>query len=104
MFLGAILIMINECRVKGIFEVVAISANKVSESIKSELKDKSYQVTLTICGTDQHIEVIERMIRFLNKQIYVVHIIMPYKTIPKRFMIKMVHRIVVLINYLPLKG
>ena len=44
------------------------------------------------------------MIRFAKEQIRTVRVTMPYKTIPKRMMIEMVHRIIILMKSLPCKG
>ena len=44
------------------------------------------------------------MIRFVKERIRTVRLDMPYKTVPKRFTIEMVHRVVILMNSLPCKG
>ena len=44
------------------------------------------------------------MIRFVKERIRVVRVAMPYKTIPKRFTIEMVHCVIILMNSLPRKG
>lgn len=103
-FLAAILSMIREYRARGMFEVVTIGAIKAFYCIKSELQDVPHQVALTTCDADRHVEVIESMIRFLKKQIIVVRLQMPYKKIPKQFLIEMIQRVVVLVNSLPRKG
>ena len=44
------------------------------------------------------------MIHFVKERIQTVRLAMPYKTIPKRFAIGIVHRVVVVKNSLPWKG
>ena len=58
----AILLMLCTYRVRGKFTVITIGTDKAFDSIKSELHDNPYQVTLTICNAYQHVEVKERMI------------------------------------------
>ena len=97
--------MIREYRAQGVFEVISIGADKVFDLIKSILKGKLYQIaSLITCNANQHVEVIEIMLRFVKERIRVVRLAMPYTTIPKRFTIKVVHRVIVLINSLPRKG
>ena len=103
-FLAAILSMIQEYRVRGVFQVATIGADKAFDCIKSELQDVPYQVALTTCDANRHVEVIERMIRFLKERIRVVRLQMPYKRIPRRFLIEMIQRVVLLVNSLPWKG
>ena len=103
MFLGAILLMITEYRARGVFGVISIGANKAFNSVKSILKDKLYQIALTMCNAIWHIEVIERMIRFVKERIRVVWLAMTYTTIPKRFTIEMVYCVVIPVNSLPHK-
>ena len=69
-FLEAILIMIREYRARGMFEVVSIGANNAFVAIKSELKDEPYNVTLTPCDVNRHVEFLERMISFVHSQTY----------------------------------
>ena len=64
--------MIREYRARGVFEVISISADKEFDSIKSILEDKPYQIALTTCNADQHVETIEGMIRFVKERIRVV--------------------------------
>jgi hypothetical protein len=83
------------------FNVVSIEADGAFESIKHELQAKPYNITLTTCDADRHVETVERQIRFLKERIRAVRVMMPYKKIPKRFTIEMVHRITMLVNLLP---
>ena len=103
-FLEAILAMIREYRSRSVFNVVTIGADKAFDAVKSELEDAPYNVSLTTCDADRHVEVVERMIRFVKERIRTVCLAMPYKSIPKRFTIEMVHRVVVLMNPHPRKG
>ena len=63
----AILLMIRESHSRGIFDVVSIGADKAYNAIESMIKDESYNVTLTTCDADRHVEFVERMIRFVKK-------------------------------------
>ena len=103
-FLYAILLIIYEYQVRGIFDVVSIGATKAFDLIESELKDEPYNVTLTTCDADCHVECVERIIQFVKERIKTVRIAMSYKTIPKRLTIEMVHHVVILMNSLPCKG
>lgn len=67
-FLAALLIMIREYRTREVFNAINIGTEKAFESIKSRVKDKPHQVTLTTRDTDRHVEVIERMIRFAREK------------------------------------
>ena len=67
-FLEAILTMIREYRFQSVFNVVTIGADKAFDAIKSELEDAPYNVSLTTCDADRHVEVVERMIRFVKKK------------------------------------
>ena len=73
-FLEAILIRLCTYRARGIFAVTTIGANKVFGSIRSKLQDNLYQITLITYNLDRHVEVIERMVRFVKEQIRVVHL------------------------------
>ena len=68
-FLQAILLMICEYRSRRIFDVGSIGIDKAFEAIESEIKDEPYNVTLTTCDADCHVEFVERMIRFVKEQI-----------------------------------
>jgi hypothetical protein len=84
-----------------VFDVVSIEADGAFELIKHELQAKPYNITLTTCDADRHVETIKRQIRFLKERIRAVRVMMPYKKLPKRFTNEMVNRITVLINSLP---
>jgi hypothetical protein len=99
--LNCILKIMQAYRSKGIFTVVTIEADGAFDCIKHDLQDKPYQVVLTTCDADRHVETVERQIRFLKERIRAVRLMMPYKKIPKRFTIEMVHRVTMLINSLP---
>jgi hypothetical protein len=62
-----------------VFSVVSIEADGAFKSIKHDLQDKPYQVELTTCDADRHVETIERQIRFLKERILSVRVMMPYK-------------------------
>jgi hypothetical protein len=99
--LECILKMMQTYKSRSVFTVVTIEADGAFESIKHELQGEPYQVTLSTCDADRHVETVERQIRFLKERIRSVRLMMPYKKIPKRFTIEMVHRITTLINSLP---
>ena len=102
-FLHAILLMIREYCSQGIFDVISIGAEKAFDAIESEIKDEPYNVTLTTCDTNRHVEYVERMIRFVKERIHTVRVAMPYKTILKCMTIEMVHRVIILTNLIPRK-
>jgi hypothetical protein len=60
--LGCILKMIQTYKSRGVFSVVSIEADGAFKSIKHDLQDKPYQVELTTCDADRHVETIERQI------------------------------------------
>jgi hypothetical protein len=81
--------------------LLSLQLKPAFESIKHELQDDPYHVTLSTCDADRHVETVERQIRFLKERIRAVRLMMPYKKIPKRFTIEMVHKVTMLINSLP---
>jgi hypothetical protein len=99
--LDCILRMVQTYRSRSVFNVVTIEADGAFESNKHELQSKPYNITLTTYDADRHVETAERQIRFLKERIRAVRLMMPYKRLPKRFTIEMVHRITSLINSLP---
>ena len=103
-FLHVILLMICKYQAQGIFDVISIGADKAFDPIESELKDEPYNVALIACDADCHVEFVERMVRFVKERIQVVRLTIPYKTIPKRLTIEMVHRVVILMNSLSFQG
>ena len=88
--------MIREYCSRGIFDIVSIGTDKAFDAVESEIKYEPYNITLTTCDANRHVEYVERMIRFVKEQIRTVRIAMPYKTIPKRMTIEMVHRVIIL--------
>jgi hypothetical protein len=99
--LDCILKMVQTYKSRSVFNVASIEADGAFQSIKHELQAKPFNITLTTCDADRHVETVERQIRFLKERIRAVRLMMPYKRIPKRFTIEMVHKITVLINSLP---
>jgi hypothetical protein len=99
--LDCILKMVQTYRSRSVFNVITIEADGAFESIKHELQSKPYQIALTTCDADRHVETVERQIWFLKERIRAVILMMPYKRLPKRFTIEMVHRVTSLINSLP---
>jgi hypothetical protein len=99
--LGCIMKMMQTYKSRSVFTVVTIEADGAFESIKHELQDDPYNVTLSTCDADRHVETVERQIRFLKERIRAVRMMMPYSKLPKRFTIEMVHKVTMLINSLP---
>jgi hypothetical protein len=99
--LECILKMIQSYKSRSVFNVVTIEADGAFECIKHDLQGDPYRVALTTCDADRHVETAERQIRFLKERIRSVRMMMPYKRLPKRFTIEMVHKITVLMNSLP---
>jgi hypothetical protein len=99
--LACILKMTQSYNSRGVFTVVTIEADGAFKSIKHDLQGEPYNITLTTCDADRHVETVKRQIRFLKERIRAVRQMMPYKMIPKRFTIEMVHRVTMLINSLP---
>lgn len=93
--------MIRVYRVREIFNVKTIGADKALNAIKLELEDDPYKVILTTWGNDRYVEVFERMIRFAMERIRLVRLDMPYKRIPKRLVIEIVHFLIILLNSIP---
>jgi hypothetical protein len=93
--------MIQSYKGRGVFTVVSIEADGAFQSIKHELQGAPYNITLTTCDADRNVETVERQIRFLEERIRAVRLMMPYKKIPNRFTIEMVHQVTTLINSLP---
>jgi hypothetical protein len=81
--LKCILKMIQTYKSRSVFTVVNIEADGAFESIKHELQDEPYNVTLTTCDADRHVETVERQIRFLKERIRAVRMMMPYNKLPK---------------------
>jgi hypothetical protein len=99
--LECILKMIQTYKSRSVFNVITIEADGAFESIKHELQDEPYNIALSTCDADRHVETVERQIRFLKERIRSVRMIMPYKKLPKRFTIEMVHKVTMLVNSLP---
>jgi hypothetical protein len=99
--LACILKMIQTYKSRSVFNVVTIEADGAFQSVKHELQAEPYNIALTTCDADRHVETVERQIRFLKERIRSVRMMMPYKRIPERFTIEMVHRVTMLINSLP---
>ena len=66
-FQEAISIMIQEYRAQGVVNVVGVGTDKAFESIKSEFENKPYQIALTTCDANRHVEVIKIIIGFVRE-------------------------------------
>jgi hypothetical protein len=77
--LACILKMIQTYKCRSVFTVVSIEADGALQSIKHELQTEPYNITLSTCDADRHVETVERQIRFLKERIRTVRLMMPYK-------------------------
>jgi hypothetical protein len=93
--------MMKKYRSRNVFKVITIEADGAFDSIRHELQAEPYHVALSICDADRHVPTVERQIRFLKERIRAVHLMMPYKKLPKRFTIEMVHKVTRLVNSIP---
>jgi hypothetical protein len=100
-YLDGILAMLRMYRSRHLIRVVSIEADGAFELVQQELQDNPYQVSLTTCNADRHVETIERHIRFVKERIQSVQMMLPYTKLPKRFLIEMVNQVIKLINSLP---
>ena len=64
-------------RARGVFEVVSIGADKAFIAVESTIKDEPYNITLTTCDADRHVEVAERKICSVKERIRTVRLAMP---------------------------
>jgi hypothetical protein len=103
-YLDGILAMLRMYRSRHPIRVVSIEADGAFESVRQELQDEPYQVSLTTCDADRHVETIERQIRFVKERIRSVRMMLPYSKLPKRFLIEMVNQVIKLMNSLPKQG
>ena len=84
------------------FKVKTMHADIEFAPLNDWLTEK--EVTLETCDTDQHVPQIERTNRFLKERIRCLRMDMPFKRIPRRFLIELVKREAIMINSLPLEG
>jgi hypothetical protein len=102
--LDGILAMIRMYRSCHPLRVVNIEADGTFKAVRQELQDEPYQVALITCDADRHVETIERQIRFVKERIQSVQMMLPYKKLPIRFLIKLVSRVTMLMNSISKKG
>ena len=103
-YLDGILAMLIMYRSRQPLQVTTMEADGAFEAIRQDLQDKPYEIALTTCDADRHVEIIERQIRFVKERIRSVRMMLPYKRLPKRFLIELVSKVTVLMNSLPKKG
>ena len=103
-YLEAILKMLQTYRLRGVFQVNSLTADGAFKCLQTELSDEPYQVPTTFCDADKHVDFVERNNRFIKERIRCVRMMMPYKKLPRRFIVEMVYRIVILVNSIPRKG
>ena len=75
----------------------------------NEFDDMNYwmtnkKITLVTCNTDAQIQTIEHTNLLLKEQIRCPRADIPFSYVPKRFLIKVVKRLTILINSIPRKG
>jgi hypothetical protein len=99
--LNCILKMMQTYESRSAFKDFIIEVDGAFECIKHELQAKPYNIILSTCDADRHVESVERQIRFLKERIRAVRLMMPYNKLPKLSTIEMVHRVTRLINSLP---
>ena len=61
------LLIIREYRSRGIYDVISIGADRAFDAVEFGIKDEPYNVTLTTCDVDRHVEYVERMSRFVKE-------------------------------------
>jgi hypothetical protein len=103
-YLDGILAMLQIYQSRHPLRVLTIEGDGAFEAIRQELQDQPYQVALSTCDAHQHVETIERQIRFVKERIRSVRMMVPYKRLPKQFLIELVYCVTMLMNYLPKKG
>jgi hypothetical protein len=105
-FLSGIKKMISQYQLRG-FKVTHILGDNAFECCKSALEADPFNIKLTTCDKDGHVQIIERAIRFVKDRIRGLRAMMrtlKFKRIPRRFLIEAVYRTVIMINSLMRKG
>jgi hypothetical protein len=105
-FLSGIKKMVSQYQLRG-FKVTHILGDNAFDCCKSTLGADLYNIKLTTCDKDGHVQIIERAIRFVKDRIRGLRAMMrtlKFKRLPRRFLIEIVYKTVILINSLGRKG
>jgi hypothetical protein len=105
-FLSSIKKMVSQYQLQG-FKVTHILGDNAFNCCRSTLEADPFNIKLTTCDKDGHVQIIERAIRFVKDQIRGIRAMMrtlKFKRIPRRFLIEIVYKTVILINSLMRKG
>jgi hypothetical protein len=105
-FLYSIKKMVLQYQLRG-FKVTHILGDNAFDCCKSTLEADPLNIKLTTCDKDGHVQIIERAIQFVKDRICGLRAMMrtlKFKRIPRRFLIEIVYKTVILINSLIRKG
>jgi hypothetical protein len=105
-FLSGIKKMTSQYQLRG-FKVTHIMGVNAFECCRPTLEANPCNVRLTTCDKDGHVQIIERAIRFVKDRVRSLRAMMrslKYKRLPRRFLIEIVYKTVILINSLMRKG
>jgi hypothetical protein len=105
-FMFGIKKMISQYQLRG-FKVVHILGDNAFECCRSTLEAIPYNIKLTTCDKDGHVQIIERAIRFVKDRTRGIRAMMrtlKFKQLPRRFLIEVIYKTVILINSLMRKG
>ena len=102
-YLEAIQKMRSGYQLRG-FHVRCIFADRAFECLRHDLEREPYQIPLTTCGANQHVDFVEKCNQFVKERVRSIRSKMPFTKIPTRFLIETVYSIVTLMNSLPRKG
>jgi hypothetical protein len=105
-FLSGIKKMVSQYQLRG-FKVNHILGDNAFDCCKSTLEADPYNIELATCDKDGHVQIIERAIRFVKDRVRGIRAMMrtlKFKRLPRRFLIEIVCKTVILINSLTRKG
>jgi hypothetical protein len=105
-FLYGIKKMVSQYQLRG-FKVTHILGDNAFDCCRSTLEADPLNIKLTTCDKDGHVQIVERTIRFVKDRIRGLRAMMrtlKFKRIPRRFLIEIVYKTVILINSLMRKG
>lgn len=91
----------HEYKQRGIFRVTQIEADGAFKYLESELQAEPFQIQLITCDTNKHVPRAKRGIRELKYRIHYTRMIMRYKQILRRFVIKLVKQVTMVVNSIP---
>jgi hypothetical protein len=105
-FLSGVKKMVSQYQLRG-FKVNHILADNAFDCCRSTLEADPYNIKLTTCDKDGHVQIIERAICFVKDRVRGIRAMMrtlKFKRLPRRFLIEIVYKTVILINSLTRKG